>query len=168
MTATHSGRSGTLAFEVLQQSKTVGRGGKAIPVNSPTTSDPAGVNPICTRVPPCSMHDMTVAQALSSGKPSVLVFATPKFCASRTCGPLVDIVQKVKAGAGDKASFVHVEIYKDEGAQQTAPAVDAWGVETDPWIFFVGADGVVKDRWSGAAGEAETGKAVRDLLADRL
>jgi hypothetical protein len=162
----------SLPMQVLDKSSTLMVGGKALPSLSPTTSDARGVNPICTRTPPCSMHDRTIADALGMGKPTVIVFATPKFCTSRTCGPLVDIIEDVKAKTGDKASFVHVEIWKDdqsvgkEGSQ--APVTTEWNLPADPFVFFVGADGVIKDRWSGAAGGSEVQAAVDALVAGTL
>jgi hypothetical protein len=166
--ATVGKTTATLAFPVIEKSDTAMIGAKAIPSQSPTNADHRGVDPVCTRTPECSMHDLTIAQAITSGKPSVLVFATPKFCTSRTCGPLVDVVEGVKAKLGDKVAFVHIEEWKSEQAvgdvdNGLAPTFKEWNLPTDPWLFFVGADGVVKDRWSGAAGPNEVEAAVRQL-----
>jgi hypothetical protein len=167
-----AGQRLSLPMQVLDRSDTLMIGQKALPSQSPTTSDARGVNPLCTRTPPCSMHDRTIAQALAMGKPSVIVFATPKFCTSRTCGPLVDVIEGVKAKTADRVSFVHVEIWKDdqsvgqEGSQ--APVVKEWNLPADPFVFFVGSDGAVKDRWSGAAGESEIQQAVDKLVAGAL
>ena len=46
-------------------------------------------------------------------KPVVITFATPLLCASRVCGPVVDIVEQVKATAPKDVAFIHQEIYKD-------------------------------------------------------
>ena len=43
----------------------------------------------------------------------MLLFATPQFCQSRVCGPVVDVAEQVKEEYGDKAAFIHMEIYKD-------------------------------------------------------
>lgn len=161
----HGGR---MAFQVVEKSQTLVPGDKALASQSPTFADHRGVEPICTRDPVCSQHDMTVAQALASGKPSVITFATPKFCSSRTCGPLVSVIEAIKKDTADKVAYVHVEVYKDEGAKEPAPTVTEWGLQTDPWIFFVGADGVVKERWSGAAGPTDTRRIVDKLAAGTL
>ena len=46
-------------------------------------------------------------------KPVVLTFATPQLCQSRVCGPVVDVVEQVKATATKGVAFIHQEIYKD-------------------------------------------------------
>ena len=46
-------------------------------------------------------------------EPIVLLFATPQFCQSRVCGPVVDVAEQVKQEYGDKAAFIHMEIYND-------------------------------------------------------
>jgi hypothetical protein len=154
-------------FQVDAKSPSPSVGGRAIASQSPTVSDPRGVNPICTRTPPCSMHDMTIAQAISSRKPSIVVFATPRFCTSRTCGPSVDIVQSVKKQVGAKVNFVHIEVFRNAQVALTphgdAPTFAEWKLATEPWTYFIGADGVIKDRWLGAFGPDELATAVEAL-----
>jgi hypothetical protein len=165
------GGRGKAQFQVLEDSKNpsprVGQEATAVP--SPTPEDPRGVSPICTRDPACSMHEMTVEEAVSSGKPSVLIFATPQFCTSRTCGPVVDVVEEQAERVGDDVAFVHVEVWRnDEEAVNKppdgwAPAFAAWKLQTEPWVMFVGADGAIKDRWLGAFGSGEFRDAVEAL-----
>jgi len=42
----------------------------------------------------------------------VIAFATPKFCATRTCGPVVDIVSAVRRRVAG-VTFIHVETYEE-------------------------------------------------------
>jgi hypothetical protein len=169
--ATIEGKRAQAAFQVVGPSEasspTVGQ--KAIASDSPTTSDHRGVDPICTRTPVCSMHDVTIADAVSSGKPTVIVFGTPKFCTSRTCGPVVDFVQDAKDAMKDEASFIHVEVWRNDGDAVGKPGGDSptfleWKLGTEPWIYFIDADGVVKDRWLGAAGKREIARRVSKLV----
>jgi hypothetical protein len=159
-----------LAFEVTDDSASPRVGEKAVSVKSPTVADPAGVDPVCTRVPACSMHDVSIDAALAAARPLVVVFSTPQYCTSRTCGPAVDIVETAKAEVGDQAAFVHVEVWKDRNSigKVPAPAFGAWGFQAEPWLYFVGSDGIVKDRWSGAIGADETQRAARDLVAGKM
>ncbi len=165
------GGRGKAQFQVLEDSRNPSPrvGQKATAVESPTKEDSGGVTPICTRDPACSMHEMTVADAVGSGKPAVLIFATPQFCTSRTCGPVVDVVEEQAERVGDDVAFVHVEVWRnDEEAVNKppdgwAPAFAAWKLQTEPWVMFVGADGVIKDRWLGAFGPAEFRDAVEEL-----
>ena len=169
MAVTFDGGSGSAAFQIAESSPSPVIGDKATPTKSPTTDDPEGVDPICTRDPVCSMHDVTIEDALAADKPAVFVFATPRFCTSRTCGPVVDFVEQAKEEYGDRASFVHIEVWKNDkdaigkpGGE--APAFAEWKLQTEPWIYFVDAAGVVKERWMGAVGSAELTKAVDALI----
>ena len=63
-----------------------------VPVETPTTTDARGVNPICTRSPQCPFHDQTLTQALAKGAPVALMISTPQFCQTGVCGPVLDLV----------------------------------------------------------------------------
>jgi hypothetical protein len=43
--------------------------------------------------PDVRLHQVRIADAIAQGKPQLIVFATPQFCTSRMCGPVVDIVR---------------------------------------------------------------------------
>ena len=87
-------------------------GEKAIKIDTPTKAEVGDVSKIDTRVPPDTMHDVNFADVLGR-KPVVLVFATPALCKSRVCGPVVDEAEQLKSQYGDKAAFIHMEIYND-------------------------------------------------------
>jgi hypothetical protein len=161
------GKPGEAAFQVDAKTQSPAVGGRTIPSQSPTTSDPRGVDPVCTRTPPCSMHEVSIAQALQQHKPLVISFATPRFCKSRTCGPSVDVIEGEKKKTGDKANFVHVEVYRNAKVALTptgdSPTFAQWKLATEPWTYFVGADGIVKDRWIGSFGSDELHRAVAAL-----
>lgn len=159
------------AFQILSRrqagSPLVGEKAKA--TQSPTVSDARGVDPICTRNPRCSMHDLTIAEALEASKPTVIIFGTPRFCTSRTCGPVVDIVEEQSKRVGDDASFVHVEVWENDGDAVSkpdgeSPAFAEWKLGTEPWIYFIDADGMIRDRWLGAVGPRELRRAVDALI----
>jgi hypothetical protein len=57
---------------------------------SPTTTNTMGVDPLCTRQPPCPLHTVSLDQALATDKPVAVMFATPARCQSRYCGPVLD------------------------------------------------------------------------------
>ena len=163
------GGRGNEVFQILEESPSPMVGQQALATESPTTDDPRGVDPICTRDPVCSMHDLTIADALEERKPTVVIFGTPRYCTSRTCGPIVDYVEEAKDEVGDKASFVHVEVWKDDGSvgqrKGEVPAFAEWKLGTEPWIYFIGSDGKIRDRWLGAAGTDEIRKAVEALVS---
>ncbi len=167
LNATFDGGSGTAPFQVMEETPWPGPGDEAIASKSATTDDARGVDPICTRDPVCSMHDMTIAQALEMQKPLIISFATPKFCTSRACGPVVDLIQSEKERVGADASFVHVEVWKNDGeavGQEAAAAFTEWHFEGEPWTYFIDADGTVKERWLGPVGAEELSRAVDALI----
>ena len=128
-------------------------------VQTPTVADPMNAHPLCSRRPkPCSMHAISLDDALKNGKPTVVVFAAPAFCQTELCGPDVEITQGVAAKFGDRANFVHVEAYTDATTPtdgKLAPALKAFHFESEPWLYVMDKDGVVHDRISGAFGEGE-------------
>lgn len=168
---TADGKPARAAFQVVGKDQVASPliGEDALATRSPTTDDPRGVDPICTRSPVCSMHDVTIAEALEAGKPLVVVFGTPRFCTSRTCGPVVDIVEAAKERFSDEATFVHVEVWRNDddaiGKQGgESPAFAEWRFGTEPWTYFIDGDGIVRDRWVGAVGVNEVARRVEALV----
>jgi hypothetical protein len=67
-------------------------GDKMRPVDTPTTTNARGVDPVCTRSEPCPFHAMTLTEALASGKPVAFMISTPGFCQSAICGPVLELL----------------------------------------------------------------------------
>ena len=143
-------------------------GDRAIPSRTPTLASSHGnVAALTTASPPdLSLLRYSVADSIAAHARFVLVFATPKFCTSRTCGPVVDVAQAVQrrfAGAGVR--FIHVEVYADNNpAQGPNRWFREWRLPSEPWVFLVGRDGRIKERFEGSVSEAELSAAVRRLL----
>ena len=102
-----------------------------------------------------ALYDMTVADALTSGKPSVITFATPAFCATQVCAPVVDTVASVYEAVGDDANFLHLEVYKDFQELTIADEMVEWNLTTEPWTFVLNVDGEVAARLGGPISQAE-------------
>lgn len=156
-TVRFSSEDGTAStpFNVVARSESPMVGNDAIASQSPTLTDARGVDPICTRQPPCTQHEMTIAEAVRSGRPSIITFVTPALCESRTCGPALDIVEEGNKSSGRGVNFVHVEIYTNASDRKSTKPVVEWKLPGEPWIAFVDADGKVRARWSGALGAEE-------------
>jgi hypothetical protein len=131
-------------------------------VHTPTKADVGGdVAKIDTRVPPDTMHDVDLADVLGK-RPVVLVFATPLLCQSRVCGPVVDIAEQVKADLGDKAAFIHMEIYADNEVDKGfRPQVRQWRLPSEPWVFTIDRQGRIATRIEGAFSADELKAAVQ-------
>jgi hypothetical protein len=127
-------------------------GDAAVKVDTPTSKGLGrDLSSIDTRLPPSDMHRDSLADVLGH-KPVVLVFATPRLCQSRVCGPVVDEVLQLESQYGNRASFIHQEIYRDnEVSKGFRPQVRAWKLPTEPWVFTIDRTGHVAGRIEGAA-----------------
>jgi hypothetical protein len=129
-------------------------GTKAPLIHTPTAQE-AGGDPskITTRIPPDSQNEVDYADALGK-EPILLLFATPKFCQSRVCSPVVDVAEQAKAKFGNEARFIHMEIYNDTNPNNLTvlPQVRAFHLPSEPWLFAIGREGVVKSAVEGGFG----------------
>ena len=142
-------------------------GDRAIPSRTPTLASTHGdLAALTTAHPPDrSLLRYSIADSLAAHVPFVVVFATPKFCTSRTCGPVVDVVEAVQRRfAGRGIRFIHVEIYTDNNpAQGQNRWVREWRLPSEPWVFVVGRDGRIKARFEASVSEAELAAAVSHI-----
>ncbi|MFM8626476.1 MAG: hypothetical protein ACKOCC_05945 [Actinomycetota bacterium] len=115
--------------------------------DTPTISNPRGVSPICTRAEgPCPFHEVTLTEALARGVPVVYLVGTPAHCTSGTCAPALESLIAVASDIGDRAVFVHADIYADEAATTVAPAITALKMQFEPALFVTDARGTVATR----------------------
>ncbi len=128
-------------------------GQKAPEIHTPTAADAGGdLSKITTRVPPDTQNRVDYADALGK-EPILLLFATPQFCQSRVCGPVVDVAEEVKQQYGDKAAFIHMEIYKDnDPSKGVRPQVRAFHLPSEPWLFAIDRHGIIRAEVEGAFG----------------
>jgi hypothetical protein len=137
-------------------------GEPATRIHTPTAADVAGdLSKIDTRVPPAAdLHQVDFADVVAK-KPVVLVFATPQLCQSRVCGPVVDVAEQVKSQVGDRAAFIHMEIYRgNDISKGFRQQVAAWHLPTEPWTFVIDRNGIVRARFEGALSVGELERAV--------
>jgi len=122
--------------------------GEALPgFDTPTIKNNRGVNPICTRTSgTCPFHQMTVTEALQSGKPLVYLIGTPAFCKTGTCSPALEGVIDIGIALGDTVNFVHAEVYADKTATEIAPAVKAYNLSYEPVLYITDNKGILRHR----------------------
>ncbi len=108
------------------------------------------------------LHNLTIADALVSGKPTVIAFASPGFCVTRICGPAKQVLDELYPRYQGRANFIHVEPYQLQEARSgkgliPAPVMAEWGLQTEPWIFVLDKQGNVIAKYEGivALGEVE-------------
>jgi hypothetical protein len=142
-------------------------GQKAPLIHTPTPADVGGdLSKITTRIPPDTQNRVDYADVLGK-EPIVLLFATPQFCQSRVCGPVVDVAEQLKQLYGDKVAFIHVEIYNDnDPSKNVRPQVRAFHLPSEPWLFAIGRDGRIKFVIEGAFGVEELTRVVKGLTGE--
>ena len=118
--------------------------------------------------PDPELYEKTISEALASGQPLMVVFSSPAFCTSPTCGPQVEAVQQVKEKFRGQANFIHVEVYDNPAEIQGnldkaryAPVVEAWnlpsieGYLNESWVFIMDLEGHIASKYEGFASEEE-------------
>jgi hypothetical protein len=140
-----------IGFEVLAKDPSPGVGDDAPHTKNPTLQD---VNGDRTKVSSAEyddsiLHRISIADAVTNGKPTVILFATPRFCTSRTCGPSHQVILSLAQNYADKVNFVHVEIYKDFQTFALADAMTEWNLQTEPWLFFINPQGKIVEKFEG-------------------
>jgi hypothetical protein len=158
-------------FDVLEESPEPAVGDPAPASRQLTVADVTDVAEIDSSFEPrLHMHDITIADALALGKPMIVAFAAPAFCTSRTCGPVMDtVMDPLYEKHQDQATFIHVEPLQlkelREGAGRIhVEAAKEWGVETEPWIFVIDAQGKVAGKFEDIVARNE----VEDVLTQVL
>ncbi len=167
--------TGSAVVEVKERPSAPAVGDLAPGAATKTASSPEQLRQITSApAPDPDLYRISLDQAVKSGKPAVAVFSTPAFCETQTCGPQLDVISSLQDRYGDRAHFVHVEIWDnpremlDSGnpsVGRLSPAVSAWKLESEPWTFLIGADGRIFARFEAFTTEAELEDAVKSLLA---
>ena len=136
-------------------------GAQAPLIHTLTVHDVKKVSAITTRTPPDTDLLQTDFASVLGKKPIVLIFATPALCQSRVCGPTVDVAEQVHAELGNKAVFIHQEIYKDNQPNKgLRPQLGTYHLASEPWIFVIDRTGKVVQRFEGAVSVDELKAAV--------
>jgi len=113
-------------------------------VRTKTLADVGGdVSRITTyRQPDERMYQYSVDQALASGKPVLLEFATPAHCTP--CDRQLQMIKSLMEKYQDKMIFIHMDQYDNPEAYK------AYGVPGDPWTFVIDGHGVVRFEQAGS------------------
>jgi hypothetical protein len=149
---------------VRKRSKAPSVGDRAIPSRTPTLESTGGDLTVLTtsRHPDRALYRTSIAEAMAAHAPFVVSFATPQFCQTRTCGPVVDVVSAVRKRLRTPGwRFIHVEIYEDnDPAKGVNRWVSQWRLPTEPFTFVVDRTGVIRTKLEGAFSAAELERAV--------
>jgi hypothetical protein len=143
-------------------------GDAAFASDTPTLANATLKELTTSKTPDRELYQRSVAAALRAKEPFVVAFATPAYCTSRTCGPVVDVVSAVRRKhAGSGIRFIHVEIYEgNDPAKGENKWVKEWKLPSEPWVFLVGPDGKVRQRFEGTVSVRELDAAVRESFVN--
>jgi hypothetical protein len=136
-------------------------------IHTPTPGDAGGdLSKITTRIPPDTQNRVDYAEVLGK-EPILLLFATPQFCQSRVCGPVVDVAEQAKQEYGNEAAFIHMEIYKDnDPSKGVRSQVRAFNLPSEPWLFAIDRRGRVSSVIEGAFGLRELTAVVKKVVGE--
>ena len=152
-----------IAMTVLADPSTPAIGELAPASDTPTSAGGVALDAISTDPNPApAFYELSIAEAVASGRSTVVAFATPKFCQTAICGPTLEGLKEMQPNFPD-VNFVHVEVFDLEasGDAQTLdelvvhPSVTEWGLPSEPWVFVVDAKGVVIGRFEGVVSQEE-------------
>ena len=137
----------------------------------PVLRDVRDIAEIDSSVPPRpELHTMTIAEAIASGKPTLVAFATPAFCQTRFCGPVVEaVVAPLAKEYARRASFIHVEPYilaeARKGKLVPIKEMAEWGLASEPYLFLLDREGRVAAQFEGISEHDEVARALDRVLA---
>ena len=145
------------------------------PTPAPGTPAPRSRNLIATDVPDLKtidssvppdprLHRVRIADAIARKQPQVIVFASPRLCQSRVCGPVVDVVRTLIPTYGDRVAFIHQEIWQADAPDQFTGTVKEWRLRSEPWIFVVDGSGTIRAKFEGLTTRRELDVAIAEML----
>lgn len=152
----YTGATGELA---VAKSSPIPAVGQAPPAIATDTTGPTAL--LTTRTPPESMHSVSFKDALGR-QPVALLFSTPQLCQSRVCGPVTDIAVMLQQQFGSRVAFIHQEVYVgNQPNKGLRPQMQAFHLQTEPWLFVVDRHGRIAARLEGAFGVNEFTQALQ-------
>ncbi len=152
-------------YDVWKTTTTPPIGSPAPAIDTPTAADVGGdISRISSDPDPVArFYELSILDAIEADEPAVIAFVTPAFCQTATCGPTIERVKAVAANHPEGVNFVHVEPYlmqvrdgylqpllTEEGALQSAPWTERWGLRIEPYVVVIDAQGLVRAKFEGA------------------
>lgn len=102
-----------------------------------------------------AFYEKTIASALNEDKPLVITFSTPGLCESKICAPVMQSVEALWSEYNEQINFSHVEVYEDFETLSWVATMNEWGLQNEPWVYVVNAEGIVTARLDGPVAPSE-------------
>ena len=146
-------------IEVTEKNLAPFVGDKAYPSRNITNAITNNINELTTDPNPYApFYEYSIEETINKRMVSLILFASPAFCTTGTCGPQIDIVKNLHLDFSKEVVFIHVEIYEnsadikgDISNSNVVQAVKDWNLPSEPWVFLVDEDGIVRQRFEGLA-----------------
>jgi hypothetical protein len=147
--------------DIKSEPTTVALGEDAPLVETPTLATAELEDLTTDHDPLLSLYETPLDAALSNGRKTVVIFATPAYCTSAACGPMLEQTKTMAHDYPD-VDFLHIEVYGGFNEPEFAPDLDhlvpavvAFGLPTEPWVFVMDEGGVIAGRFDGVLGVGE-------------
>ena len=165
-------RTAQLSFPVAEETEAPDIGAPAIPSENKTIADVDDLAKLTTgSVRDPDLYGTTIADAVGSGIPTVVVVASPAFCINAVCGPQVEVLQQLKDKYKGQANFIHIDFYDnpdeiqgDLSRARISPIVFEWRLLGVEWSFVIDRDGKISARFESFATFDELDEALRRIL----
>ena len=163
---------GSAKFFVNKVSSTPAVGVKPKPLDNLTNADVKDINQITSALnPDPDLYKISVSEAINSGIPTIITFASPSFCRTSTCGPQVEIISSLNRQFGDRLNIIHIEVYErseidDDGNYELkiSSLLETWGLNSEPFTFMLDKKGTIAAKFEGFVTESELTEHIRELL----
>ena len=165
-------RPADTGLQIKESSSSPGLGMPAPKSDSKTLSDVEDIEQITSdRDPDRGLYEKTIAEVIESGRPLMLTFSTPAFCQTATCGPQLDVVKSIKREFGDRAEFIHIEVFDNPHLMEgniangvLSPTLAEWGLVSEPWTFVIDRKGLVSAKFEAFTTRTELEDALVAVL----
>ncbi len=160
-----------LTFAVQEQTAEPSVGDAAPRTMQEISKDGSNLANLDSSSPPHpALHDMTVAEAIATGKPTLVAFVTPAFCQTRFCGPVLNsVVIPVQQRYAGRVNVIHIEPYDlptaRKGTLTKVAAADQWNLRAEPFLAVVDGKGIVTAKFEGIIDLDELRQALDATLA---
>ena len=119
-----------------------------------------------------NLYQISIADALTNDKPTVVVFASPAFCTNAVCGPQVEVLSNLSNSYTGKADFIHIDLFTnpweilgDLSRAIPTPLLSEWGLVSQEWTFVMDDDGKVVGRFENFVPQEELEPALLSIIS---
>lgn len=155
----------SVALTVNDASFGLTSGDEAFPSESRTWDGVSDIRDITSDGDPNeAYYAQTIAEAISSGRPTLVAFSTPGFCQTDTCAPVMTTVDALWETYQDSMNFIHIEVHDDFEALTYVETYSEWGLQNEPWIYLIAADGIIEARYDGPVAVSEIAPVIEAMI----